>query len=197
MFSIDLKVFKCTCFVRDVRPQVSKLDLKCLNCIFVGYSRVQKGYRCYCPTLRRYFVSTDVALFEAIPFSLSSTITSSGEVDDLLVYYVSLLVPTPAPIPIKPPITQVYSRRQNPPVSSPTLVASTLDSPIALCKGKRQCFHPISSFCSYNHLSSYLCSFIASLDSISLPKTVYEALSHPCWRSAMVEEMQALDDNGT
>ena len=50
---------------------------------------------------------------------------------------------------------------------------------------------------SYNHLSSSSCSFIASLDSISLPNTVCEALSHPGWRSAMVDEMQALDDNGT
>ena len=39
--------------------------------------------------------------------------------------------------------------------------------------------------------------FITSLDSISLPNTVREALSYHGWRSAMVEEMQALDDNGT
>ena len=38
--------------------------------------------------------------------------------------------------------------------------------------------------------------FITSLDSISLPNIVHEALSHPGWRSAMLEEMQALDDNG-
>ena len=56
---------------------------------------------------------------------------------------------------------------------------------------------PNPSFCSYNHLSSHSCSFIASLDSISLPNVVHEALSHVGWRSAMVEEMQALDDNGT
>ena len=50
---------------------------------------------------------------------------------------------------------------------------------------------------SYNHLSVSSCSFIASLDSISLPKTVHEALSHPGWRSAMVEEMNALHQNDT
>ena len=43
LFPIDPKVFGCTCFVRDVRPQVSKLDPKSIKCIFVGYSRVQKG----------------------------------------------------------------------------------------------------------------------------------------------------------
>ena len=37
------------------------------------------------------------------------TVTSQGEDDDLLVYTISS--PTPAPVLVKPPITQVYSRR--------------------------------------------------------------------------------------
>ena len=54
-------------------------------------------------------MSTYVAFFETIPFFFSSTVTSPGEDDDLLVYYVSLPVPTLAPILVKPPITQIYS----------------------------------------------------------------------------------------
>ena len=50
------------------------------------------------------------------------------------------------------------------------------------------CLFPITICC----LS---CSFVASLDSFSLPNTVCEALSHS--GSAMVDEMQALDENGT
>ena len=148
-------------------------------------------------------MSIVVTFFETTPFSLPSTVTSLGEDDGLLVYYVSLRVPTPSLILVKPPITQVYSRRQNPPISSLTPTTSTLDLVssdnllIVLRKGKRQCVHPISSFCSYNHLSSHSYSFTASLNSISLPNTVCEALSHPGWRSAMVDKMQALDDNGT
>ena len=76
-FPIDPKVFGCTCFVLDIRPQVSKVDPKSLKCIFVGYSSVQKGYRCYCPTLRRYFVSIDVTFFKTALFSLSSLVTTS------------------------------------------------------------------------------------------------------------------------
>ena len=145
-------------------------------------------------------MSTNVAFFEPTPFSLPSIVTSPEQDDDLLAYYVSLPVPTPASILIKPLITQLYSRHQNPPVSSPTLAASTLDPvsrdylPIALRKG---CVHPIFSFCSYSHLSSHSYYFIASLDSISLPNTVHKALSHLGCHSAMVEEMQTLDDNGT
>ena len=86
LFRIDPKAFRCTCFVRDVRPQVSKLNPKSLKCIFVGYFHVQKGCKCYCLTLRRYFVSTDVTFFETTLFSLPSTVTSQGEKEDLLVY---------------------------------------------------------------------------------------------------------------
>ena len=46
-------------------------------------------------------------------------------------------------------------------------------------------------------MPSQSCSIIASLDSISLPNKVSEALAHPGWRSAMIEEMDALTYNGT
>ena len=104
---------------------------KSLKCIFLGYSRVQKGYMCYCPTLRRYFVSTNVTFFETTPFSLSSLVTSKKEDNDLLVYTIASpaplapLSPTLAPIHIKPPTIQVYFRLQNPLDSSPTLSASS------------------------------------------------------------------------
>ena len=130
-------------------------------------------------------MSTDVTLFETTPFSLSSPVTSQGEDDDLLVYIIASSAPTLAPIHVKPPITQIYSWRQKPLDSSltPAALSSYLvqndDLLIALRKSKRQCAHQISSFVSYNHLSSSSCSFIASLDSISLPHTVRETLSHP------------------
>ena len=61
LFPIEPRVFGCTCFVWDVRSHVSKFDPKSLKCIFfLGYSRVQKGYRCYCTSLRRNLVSADV-----------------------------------------------------------------------------------------------------------------------------------------
>ena len=112
LFPIEPCVFGCTCFVWDVRPHVSKLDPKSFKCIFLGYSRVQKGYRCYCPIFRCYIVSTDVTFFETTSFSLSSPITSQGEDDDLLVYAIASPAPLAlslAPILVKPPITQVYS----------------------------------------------------------------------------------------
>ena len=103
----------------------------------------------------------------------------------MLIYTLASIAPAYVPPLIKPPITQVYTRRQNPPISGPPSAASTSDPvpdddlPIALRKSRRQCVYPISSFCTYNQLFSQSCSFIASLDSISLPNTFQEALSHP------------------
>lgn len=55
----------------------------------------------------------------------------------------------------------------------------------------------MANFISYYHLSLSSSSFIISLDSIFLPKTVKETLSHSGWDNAMLEEIQALDENHT
>ncbi|KAJ9180876.1 hypothetical protein P3X46_009068, partial [Hevea brasiliensis] len=135
--------------------------------------------------------------------------------DDLLIYTVQpMSSPLPQPVPsvsrpTRPPVVHVYSRRLEIPDSDPPPATSLgdpvphtdhdsdLDLPIALRKGKRSCTYPISSFVSYNQLSSCSRCFVTSLDSVPIPNTVGEALSHPGWCDAMKEEMEALDANGT
>ena len=39
---------------------MTELDPKALKCVFLGYSRFQKGYRCFSPDLNKYVVSIDV-----------------------------------------------------------------------------------------------------------------------------------------
>ena len=109
LFSINLGLFGCTCFVWDDRSYVSKLNPKSLKCIFLGYSQVQKGYRCYCLSLCRYLVSTGVTFLENTSFFQDPIHTSQGEDDDLLVYTLaSLALAFVSPL-TKPPITQVYA----------------------------------------------------------------------------------------
>ena len=88
---------------------MSKLDPKSLKCIFLGYSRVQKGYRYYCSSLRRYLVSADITFFENASFSQDSIHTSQGEDDDLLVYTLPSSASSFVPHMTKLSITQVYT----------------------------------------------------------------------------------------
>ena len=226
LFPIELRIFGCTCYVRDTRPFVTKLDPKALQCVFLGYSRLQKGYRCFSTDLNKYLVSTDVVFSEDTSFFSSPTSSASEEDEEWLVYQVVNSRPTVGqssvvdsdaslapsgpvvhipPAPAKPPIVQVYSRR---PVTTDTCPApapsssdpsSDLDLPISLRKGKRHCksIYSIANFVSYDHLSSSSSVFVASIDSISSPKTIKETLNHPGWKNAMLEEIHALEDNHT
>ncbi|OIT23525.1 hypothetical protein A4A49_64619, partial [Nicotiana attenuata] len=124
----------------------------------------------------------------------------------------SIILPSePGPSTVeRPPIFQVYSRRKEtddtcraPPSSSldppPPDLSENLDLPIALRKGTRTCksTYSIANFVSYDRLSSTSRSLIASLDSISVPKKVKEALNHLGWSNAMLEEIHALEENHT
>lgn len=132
---------RCDMLCSRCSAQHAKLDPKALKCIFLGYFLVQEGYRCYYPSLNKYFISPDVICFEhssfnSLPsFSLN---TSRGEhqesEDDFLVYSViSLFYPLPTSslhvsTSIRPPITKVYGQQQPPSISCPILKAtSSLD----------------------------------------------------------------------
>ena len=43
LFSLEPKVFGSTCYVRDVRPHLMKLDPKALKCVFLGYFSLTEG----------------------------------------------------------------------------------------------------------------------------------------------------------
>jgi len=81
-FVVPPKVFGCTCFVRDHRPSLGKLDPQAIKCIFVGYSSGQKGYKCCSPSEHCMFVSMDVTFRESVPFY--------GERNDLSDLFVDL-----------------------------------------------------------------------------------------------------------
>ena len=63
LFPLPHHIFSCTCFVQDVRPQITKLDSESLKCVFVSNSRYQKGYQCFSPNLGPYLVFADITFF--------------------------------------------------------------------------------------------------------------------------------------
>ncbi|KAK2972307.1 hypothetical protein RJ640_014365 [Escallonia rubra] len=124
LFPVEPRIFGSTCFVRDVRPHLTKLDPKALKCVFLGYSRLQKGYRCYSPDLHKYLVSTDVVFSEHSQFFSSKFHSSSkGEDDDWLMYEI---FPS---VPIEPAISEDRTREDGlfVPVSVPVEPSNATD----------------------------------------------------------------------
>ncbi|KAL0335243.1 UNVERIFIED_CONTAM: Retrovirus-related Pol polyprotein from transposon RE1 [Sesamum radiatum] len=209
LFGIAPRVFGCVCFVHIHSPNLDKLSPRSVKCIFLGYSRTQKGYRCYDPQSRKSFTSADVTFFESTSFySPQSPVVIPPP-----------SVPLPAPTMSVPPHTepparplQVYSRRNRsttttlivppdlPPTAAPGNLSATPtdDLPIALRKGKRSCTaHPLANSLSFQHLSPHYRAFSVSLSSVPIPNTYCEALRHPAWKMAMDDEMSALVSRGT
>lgn len=68
MPNVKPKVFGCTCFVYLHTGQKDKLSAKSIRCIFVGYSRTQKGHCFFSPSMKKRFVTSDVTCFESCPY---------------------------------------------------------------------------------------------------------------------------------
>ena len=106
----------------------------------------------------------------------------------------------PDPKPSSPSSSEVIPQLGKPSSPSPSEVipqsgtSSDLDLHVALRKATRSCTtrHPINNVVSYSHLSPIYQTFISNLTTECIPKHVSEALTHPKWREAMLEEMTAL-----
>ncbi|RVW32142.1 Retrovirus-related Pol polyprotein from transposon RE1 [Vitis vinifera] len=176
LYFLPPRVFGCTCFVHILTPGQDKLSAKAMKCLFLGYSRLQKGYRCYSLETHRYFISADVTFFEDSPFF--STTSESLPVSEVL------------PIPIvSPPDAMPLDHFRFIIVALVSLLLSLL----------------------LRHLLTHFLSLRLHLPRLCLPNdlpiavrkgtrstlSTHEALSHPGWRQAMVDEMAALHSNGT
>nr|CAD1831090.1 unnamed protein product [Ananas comosus var. bracteatus] len=73
-----------------------------------------------------------------------------------------------------------------------------LNMPIAWRKGVRSCTqHPIGNFISYDKLSPSFRAFTSNITKILVPHNIHEAFKCPKWKSAVDEEVRALEKNGT
>ncbi|KAL6346077.1 hypothetical protein AAG906_025357 [Vitis piasezkii] len=97
-------------------------------------------------------------------------------------------------VPNSTRLTLVYSRKK-----ATIIEPVDLNLPIVVIKGTRTCtlhpLYPLSHFVSYDKLSSSHRNFLTSLDTIAIPKTLFEALNSKKWKQAMRVEMEALEKN--
>lgn len=115
----------------------TKLEPKAIKCIFLGYSGTQKGYKCYCPSNRKMYVTMDVVFREEDAYynksdqSNHNTNTSEWTVLDITKTIDSRVRLDSQPVQemeqnvddnedrttgneefTRPPITQIYTRRK-------------------------------------------------------------------------------------
>jgi len=62
-----LLILDSTYFIQNLKPGLDKLEPKAMKCVFIGYSRTQKGYRCFDLVHNRFYTSSDVTFFESVP----------------------------------------------------------------------------------------------------------------------------------
>lgn len=99
----SLKPFGCKCFPW-LRPYTAnKLEFRNAECVFIGYSQHYKGYKCWCMSTRKVYLSRHVRFVENVfPLSkLPSFIQSSGasnESSPSAVWFAPISVPTPSSI---------------------------------------------------------------------------------------------------
>ena len=192
LYFLPPRVFGCTCFVHILTPEQDKLSAKATKCIFLGYSRLQKGYHCYSPQTHQLFLCTDVTFFEDSPFFSSFESFPITEVLPLPIIFLPIF----DDVSSRP--LQIYHHRHRSvvplpsaeapddsfpiPSTSPTPALPLTDNlPIALRKGNRSTSNPhsICNFLSYHRLSSPYSAFVSVISSVSLPKNTNEAFFHP------------------
>ena len=103
--TLPLRVFGCVAYIH--LPSKAKLAPRALKCMFLGYSSTQKGYRCYDPTHKRYYVTKDVRFDE-----LKSYYDVTSTLVDLL-----------------PPFPEESSQPSSSPSPVPHLAETSLNSP--------------------------------------------------------------------
>ncbi|TYJ99589.1 Beta-galactosidase [Cucumis melo var. makuwa] len=73
-----LRVFGCTAYVHNFGPNQTKFTPRAQACVFVGYPLDHRGYKCFHPPSRKYFVTMDITLCENRPYFPVSHLQGEG-----------------------------------------------------------------------------------------------------------------------
>jgi len=191
----NLRTFGCVCFVHLAPHERHKLTNQSVKCAFLGYAINKKGYVCYDPQLRRIRVSRNVVFFENQFFFPSYVAPSSSSFS----FMPQFLDFSHTMERFKPGL--VYTRRRLPsgtlPDSAPILdfVPPPALDPVTSVLPLRWSTRSSKPPDWYGFFTPI--SLSTTLSSISIPSSYTQAMEHDCWKKAMQEELQALQENHT
>ncbi|KAH9696165.1 retrovirus-related pol polyprotein from transposon RE1 [Citrus sinensis] len=66
--NLEPRIFGCIVYAHIPKSLRTKLDPCAKRCVFIGYSDLQKGYRCYDPHTKKLQVTLDVSFHELEPY---------------------------------------------------------------------------------------------------------------------------------
>ena len=66
--NLEPRIFGCIVYAHIPKSLRTKLDPCAKRCVFIGYSDLQKGYRCYDPHTKKLYVTLDVSFHELEPY---------------------------------------------------------------------------------------------------------------------------------
>jgi hypothetical protein len=178
-----LRIFGCVAYAQVPEAKRRKLDDRGEKCIFVGYSEESKAYKLYNPLTNKVVVSRDVVFSEEESWNWSNkeadkenVVSDESEEQPQIV--------TPLASPTSPSSTQ----------RSPTSSSSSssdesgrgIPTPIRM-RSLRDVYE------GTEEEETNLFCFYADHE----PITFQEAVEEDCWRSAMEEEIHAIQKNDT
>ena len=94
---LSLRIFGSKCFPYTWDTRCNKFDPKTIPCVFVGYSDIHKGYKCFHPSSKKFFISRYVVFYESFfPYKTNRhhTISSPTQhVVSILIFGYLILTP--------------------------------------------------------------------------------------------------------
>ncbi|KAH0682513.1 hypothetical protein KY285_020026 [Solanum tuberosum] len=212
-----LRTVGCLCYATTLIRR-DKFSPRATACVVMGYSLTQKGYILYNIADKKFMVSRDVVFKEYVfPFKKmhedslplfpninpslkleQDQVPADTNVADHIpdVSYASITVADTADslndtvnVPESPPTITVTRK------SSRTVITPAWHQDY-ITTGKKKP-HSLSNYASYQHISPTYKAYLSKFSTVNEPTSYEEAIQDEKWMTAMQQELQALDDNGT
>nr|AAR87163.1 putative polyprotein [Oryza sativa Japonica Group]AAU89150.1 integrase core domain containing protein [Oryza sativa Japonica Group]ABF98081.1 retrotransposon protein, putative, Ty1-copia subclass [Oryza sativa Japonica Group] len=187
----QLRVFGCTAYAH---VDNGKLEPRAIKCLFLGYGSGVKGYKLWNPETNKTFMSRNVIFNEFVMFndSLPTDVIPGGSDEEQ--QYVSVQVEH-----VDDQETEIVGNDVNDTVQHSPSVLQPQDEPIAHRRTKRSCGAPVRLIEECD-MVYYAFSYAEQVENTLEPATYTEAVvsgDREKWISAIQEEMQSLEKNGT
>jgi hypothetical protein len=202
----SFRVFSCTYFVLRPHIERSKLSSQSTICVFLGYDKGKKRYRCFDPITQKLYVSHHVVFLKHIPFFSISSTTHNLTASDLIRIdhffedsdNLSSYVPSTSDTP--PHVRRIYTHQS---IGTDILLSGTPKAPFSSTTPQTSSeivdpplhqsirIHKSTKLLDFAYSSSFT-SFLSYIHYLSEPSSYKEEILYPLWQQVMDEELSTL-----